>query len=207
MVETNNFLIIKILSKTSSEIAEGEIEQLGYLDNFDIKIDNYLKIISAKTAALFSSATQVSGLLANCSEKNIIHLEKFGYYFGMIFQLIDDVLDYIATEEHATKTIGNDFKEKKITLPIILLKEKLSSDNNLNLLLDIFAKSNENNYNQYFDKILVLLNEHNIIQECKFFIEQYANKATFHIEKLTDYNMEYYPYMQKLIKYGISRLQ
>ena len=121
MVEDGNLEVLKLLSSTSAEISQGEVLQLQHKGEVDMLEATYLKIISAKTASLFSAATKVGSILANKENKIKEALEFYGKNLGLTFQIADDTLDYNSELKFFGKKIGNDFYEGKITLPIILL--------------------------------------------------------------------------------------
>ncbi|MBA3813927.1 MAG: polyprenyl synthetase family protein [Alphaproteobacteria bacterium] len=120
MVLDGSLDILQILSQASSSIAEGEVLQLSSSHNLNLNEETYLKIIGSKTACLFSAATEVGALVAGADESKRKALSRFGYSLGLAFQLMDDILDYAADQEKLGKTIGDDFREGKVTLPIIL---------------------------------------------------------------------------------------
>ena len=120
-----NLEILKLLSSTSSEIAQGEVLQLQHKGEIDILEETYLKIISSKTASLFSAATRVGAIISNIDTKYKEALEFYGKNLGLTFQIADDTLDYNSELKVFGKKIGNDFFEGKVTLPIILLYQKI----------------------------------------------------------------------------------
>ena len=120
MVEDGNLEILKLLSSTSAEISQGEVLQLQHRGEIDMLEETYLKIISAKTASLFSAATKVGSILVNKEKKIKDALEFYGKNLGLTFQIADDTLDYNSDLNIFGKETGNDFYEGKITLPIIL---------------------------------------------------------------------------------------
>jgi octaprenyl-diphosphate synthase len=129
MVADGSFPILKILSKASSTIIEGEIMQLSASHNLHLDEKAYLDIIEAKTACLFSAATRVGAVVANASETQQDHLAHFGHFLGLAFQLMDDVLDYTADQEKLGKQVGDDFREGKVTFPVIIAyKEGTDND-------------------------------------------------------------------------------
>ena len=125
MVEDGNLEVLKLLSSTSAEISQGEVLQLQHKGEVDMLEETYLKIISAKTASLFAAATKVGSILANQDKKIKDALEFYGKNLGLTFQIADDTLDYNSDLKFFGKEIGNDFFEGKVTLPIILLYQKL----------------------------------------------------------------------------------
>jgi len=128
MVEDGSLKVLRLLSHASSVIAEGEVMQLTTAQNLKTSEDNYLSVISAKTAALFEAATQIAAIVAERPEAEEQALACFGRNFGIAFQLVDDALDYSAREATLGKTIGDDFREGKITLPIILAYRRGSEE-------------------------------------------------------------------------------
>ncbi len=111
--------VFKILSKAAMVISEGEVMQLAAEGDLDISVERYFQIIGAKTAALFAAACQVGGVLARQSEEKVQCLYDYGYHLGMAFQIVDDALDYSAYQQTLGKRIGDDFRESKITYPIL----------------------------------------------------------------------------------------
>ena len=128
MVEDGNIEVLKLLSSTSSKIAQGEILQLQHQGEVDMLEETYLKIISAKTAELFAAATKVGAILSEMKSKEKEALEFYGRNLGLTFQIADDTLDYNSELKLFGKEIGQDFYEGKITLPIILLFQKAKNE-------------------------------------------------------------------------------
>jgi len=120
MVEDGSLRILAILSRASSVIAEGEVLQLTTANDTGTGEDAYLEVVRAKTAALFSAAARIGAVVAERPKTEEDALESYGLNLGIAFQLIDDVLDYSARQEKLGKAIGDDFREGKITLPVIL---------------------------------------------------------------------------------------
>ncbi len=120
MVEDGSLKVLKILSRASSVIAEGEVEQLTAQRRIETGEEQYLSIISAKTAALFAAACRVAPVVAEASEDAELALDCFGKYLGIAFQLTDDVIDYASDAAVMGKGVGDDFRDGKMTLPLIL---------------------------------------------------------------------------------------
>jgi octaprenyl-diphosphate synthase len=120
MVAARSLEALDTLSNAAAVIAEGEVMQLAALQNTHISEDNYLQIIDAKTAALFSAAAEVGGLIADAETSEIEALKSYGRNLGIAFQLVDDALDYGSIGQVLGKNIGEDFSEGKVTLPVIL---------------------------------------------------------------------------------------
>lgn len=120
MVEDGSLKVLKILSKASSIIAEGEVDQLTAQRRIDTSEEHYLQIIGSKTAALFAAATRISAVVAEKSEAEEQALDAYGRNLGIAFQLVDDAIDYDSDASESGKDKGDDFREGKMTLPVIL---------------------------------------------------------------------------------------
>ena len=119
MVETGNLRVLDILSNAAATIAEGEVLQLSAARSLATDEATYLKIIRGKTAALFSAATQVGGVIADRPESEIQALFDYGDRLGVAFQIVDDLLDYQGDAGATGKNVGDDFRDRKLTLPVI----------------------------------------------------------------------------------------
>ncbi len=175
MVEDGNIEVLKLLSSTSSKIAQGEVLQLQHKGEVDMLEETYLKIISAKTAELFAAATKVGAILSNSNKKEKDALEFYGRNLGLTFQIADDTLDYNAELKLFGKKIGQDFFEGKITLPIILLYQKLEIEEKNNLI-NMFSKNTRDKDD--LDKTIASINKHKIINECYQKAQHYINLAS-----------------------------
>ncbi len=120
MVETRSLRALEILSNAAAVIAEGEVMQLAAAKDTSTTEDAYLRVISAKTAALFSAAAEVGAVIAAKSGDEELALESYGRNLGIAFQLVDDALDYSGRAATLGKNVGDDFREGKITLPVVL---------------------------------------------------------------------------------------
>jgi octaprenyl-diphosphate synthase len=120
MVEDGSLKVLKILSHASAVIAEGEVEQLTAQRRIDTGEEQYLHIIGAKTAALFAAACRIAPVVAEASEEAELALESYGRNLGIAFQLVDDVIDYASDATTMGKGVGDDFRDGKMTLPLIL---------------------------------------------------------------------------------------
>ena len=183
MVEDGNIEVLKLLSSTSSKIAQGEILQLQHKGEVDMLEETYLRIISAKTAELFAAATKVGAILSDMKTKEKEALEFYGRNLGLTFQIADDTLDYNSEIKLFGKKIGQDFYEGKITLPIILLFQK-AKDQEKEKLRDIFSKNirDENDLNYS----LSLIKKYNIIKSCHQKAQHYINLASNSLSVFND---------------------
>ena len=172
MVEDDSQEILKLLSSTSSKIAQGEVLQLEYKGDIDILEETYLNIINAKTATLFAAATRVGACISNRNKKEKDALESYGRNLGLAFQIADDALDYHSKKIIFGKEIGKDFYEGKVTLPIIFLYQRTNSDEKI-FLEKIFKKKirSESEYNQTQN----LIKKYDSINSCFKRAEYFVN--------------------------------
>jgi octaprenyl-diphosphate synthase len=120
MVDDGSLKVLAILSKAAATIAEGEVLQLVTQNDLSTSEARYLEVIQGKTAALFAAACQIGAVVANRPEREEAALSEYGMKLGIAFQLVDDALDYVADQATLGKTIGDDFREGKITLPVLV---------------------------------------------------------------------------------------
>jgi len=175
MVEDGNLEVLKLLSSTSSKIAQGEILQLQHKGETDMLEETYLQIISSKTAVLFSAATKVGAILSDKENKEKEALEFYGKNLGLTFQIADDALDYNSELKIFGKNIGNDFYEGKITLPVILLFQQVTSIEK-EKLKNIFKKDIKLENDLKFT--LDLISKYKIINQCYKKAEHFINLAS-----------------------------
>ena len=199
MVEDGNLEILRLLSSTSAQIAQGEILQLQHKGEIDMLEETYFKIILAKTGKLFAASTKVGAILGNKNNKIKDALEFYGKNLGLTFQIADDSLDYNSELNLFGKKIGNDFYEGKITLPIILLYQKANDAEKIKIK-EFFTKKNRDEKN--FKVILELIKKYNIISQCykkaEHFIDLASNSLSIFdnsdekriLEKLTSFSLE-----------------
>jgi octaprenyl-diphosphate synthase len=120
MVEDGSLRVLKILSRASAVIAEGEVDQLTAQRRIETGEDHYLDIIGAKTAALFAAACRIAAVVAERADEAEAALDSYGRNLGIAFQLVDDAIDYASDPETMGKGVGDDFRDGKVTLPVIL---------------------------------------------------------------------------------------
>jgi octaprenyl-diphosphate synthase len=120
MVDVGSLDALDVLATSASVIAEGEVMQLAAAKNMETTEDEYLAVIKAKTAALFSAAAEVGPIIADAKPSDRAALRDYGLNLGLAFQLVDDALDYGGSAADLGKNTGDDFREGKITLPVIL---------------------------------------------------------------------------------------
>ncbi len=118
-VTTNKLKVLKVLSDTTTQMAEGEILQLLYTGNLELTEAQYFEVITRKTAILMSAACQIGAILGDAAEAQEEALTRMGLNLGITFQLVDDILDFVGTEKELGKQVGADLKEGRVTLPLI----------------------------------------------------------------------------------------
>jgi len=199
MVEDGDHEVLKLLSSTSSKIAQGEVLQLQHKGEVDMLEEIYLKIINSKTAALFAAATKVGGIISNKNNKEKDALEFYGKNLGLTFQIADDTLDYNSKINLFGKKIGKDFFEGKVTLPIILVHQQ-ASINEKDFLKRIFMQNERSE--EDFKATLKLIFKYNITNQCyrkaEYFINLASNSLSIFkpseeksiLENLTSFSLE-----------------
>ena len=200
MVEDGSIEVLKLLSSTSSKIAQGEVLQLQHQGEVDMLEETYLKIISAKTAELFAASTKVGAILSDVKDKEKEALEFYGRNLGLTFQIADDTLDYNSELKLFGKQIGQDFYEGKITLPIILLFQRAQNQEK-KILKDIFSKNKrtEDNFNYTLD----LIKNYNVIRKCYQKAQHYINLASNSLTIFSD--CEQKNILENLTSFTLSR--
>lgn len=128
MVETGSLRVLDILANASATIAEGEVLQLTAAQDLATTEDIYLQVVRGKTAALFSAATEVGGVIAGASDAQTRALFDYGDALGIAFQIVDDLLDYGGAADALGKNTGDDFRERKLTLPVIKAVAKANAE-------------------------------------------------------------------------------
>ena len=200
IVEDGNLEVLKLLSSTSSKIAQGEVLQLQHQGEVDMLEETYLKIISAKTAELFAAATKVGAILSDMKNKEKEALEFYGRNLGLTFQIADDTLDYNSELKLFGKKIGKDFYEGKTTLPIILLFQK-ADNNEKEKLKEVFLKKirDENDLNY----TLSLIKKYDVIKACYQKAQHYINLASNSLSVFKD--CEEKNILENLTSFSLSR--
>ena len=200
MVEDGSIEVLKLLSSTSSKIAQGEVLQLQHKGEVDMLEETYLRIISSKTAELFAAATKVGAILSDVKTKEKEALEFYGRNLGLTFQIADDTLDYNSELKLFGKKIGKDFYEGKITLPIILLFQKGNVQEKENLK-KIFLNTNRTEVE--FNYTLSLIKQYEIIKECYRKAHHYINLASNSLSLFKDCKEK--TILESLTSFSLSR--
>lgn len=183
MIEANNAEVLKILANAAACISEGEVLQLSLCHNLEVKMEDSLRIIEAKTATLFAAACEVGALMAT-HKAHASALRAYGQNLGMAFQIVDDILDYCAHEAQLGKKIGNDFREGKITLPIILIHPHCQNDEK-----EFFKRTliDQNQTSEDLPQALEILLKYNGINKAYDLAATYGEKARQALEILPEH--------------------
>ena len=179
MVETDSLKVLSILADASSTISEGEILQLSAVKNIKTDESAYFKIIEGKTAALFAAATEVGAVISNVERKKADALANFGKALGISFQITDDLLDYVGSEEVLGKNIGDDFKEGKVTLPLIKAISK-SSKEEKRFWEEVINKGMQKSSD--LEHALLLMRQHNVFDETRSEAIKWSKKARKYLD-------------------------
>jgi octaprenyl-diphosphate synthase len=174
MVETGNLAVLDILSGAAAIIAEGEVMQLKSANNLGVSEAHYLSVISAKTAALFAAAAQAGALIAALPAEVVEGLRAYGLNLGIAFQLVDDALDYSGRQALLGKSVGDDFREAKMTLPIILAHARANADDRP-FWQRVIETGNQTEAD--LDRAITLVEETGAIQETMRRARAYADAA------------------------------
>ena len=196
MVDVKNMQVMQILANTTNQIAEGEILQLININNLKINENDYINIVKYKTAKLFEASCGLAAITNNAKLREIKKLTQLGNAFGLIFQIIDDILDYTGKEKKIGKKIGDDLSQGKVTLPIILALKNGSSSQK-RVLKNVLKEKNLKKLNQ----VINILEETNSLELARDKAKEYfliiqrimgtyqANKYSDTLLKLAEYSI------------------
>ena len=181
MVEPNSMEIMRILSKATNQISEGEVLQLLNIKNANVTQAEYFKVIERKTACLFKAACQIAGILSSADQKVINAMGSFGMHLGNAFQIIDDTLDYESDSNIIGKEVGDDLSEGKVTLPMIYALEKTKKAEN-KILKDAINNADAS----HIDQIVEILLNVDAFQYSRDIAKIESNRALESIDYLPD---------------------
>ncbi len=205
MTEIGDVEVLKVLSSASSQIVEGEMMQLVNKGNLEITLEDCIEITKNKTAVLFAAATKTGAMVATSDTQIHQNANDIGLNFGVLFQIIDDILDYLIENPNLDKNTGDDFAEGKLTLPIVFLLNKANEDEKEKVAnyLTLAHEGNLENPKEALKYTYTLLVKYNCLEESKTLAKNYANKTKAIIEstlpesfakqdliKLIDLNLE-----------------
>ncbi|NIY96853.1 polyprenyl synthetase family protein [Salipiger sp. HF18] len=174
MVEPGNLRVLNILSNAAATIAEGEVLQLTAAQDLKTTEEIYLQVVRGKTAALFSAATEVGGVIAGVPEEQVQALFTYGDALGIAFQIADDLLDYQGDSSATGKNVGDDFRERKLTLPLIKAVAR-ASDEERAFWVRTIEKGDQRDGD--LEHALELLNAHAALEDTRTDALAWAEKA------------------------------
>ena len=201
MVETKSLRVLDILANASATIAEGEVLQLTAAQDISTTEDIYLKVIRGKTAALFSAATEVGGVIGDAPQPNVEALYRFGDALGIAFQIVDDLLDVIGDSGKTGKNIGDDFRERKLTLPFIKAIRKATGEERQFWIRTIEKGDRKDGDLEY---ALSLLHSHGAVEATRKDALDWAQKAQDALSNLPEHPLR--DLLHDLSIYVVDRL-
>ena len=194
---TQNLRVIKLLAQTLMTISSGELAQSFSAFNLEQTRQHYLQRISSKTASLFSLATESGAILSQAPEKSVKVLKEYGYNLGIAFQIVDDILDFIGTEEEMGKPIGSDLAQGTLTLPAMLLLEHYPENNPVK---ELFQNRDRQ---ENIGLAIELVRSSSIVQQCYTLASDYCAKACHNLSRLPDNASR--QSLKNLAEYVVSR--
>lgn len=180
MVEDGEIIVLDILSRAAAVISQGEVLQMTVQGDVTTSIDTYYAIIIAKTAALFEAACEISPVIAGTPEHRKT-LAAFGHALGLAFQIVDDLLDYIADERTLGKTVGDDFREGKLTLPVLLACSHANAEEKAFWQRTMGARDQQEGD---FAHATALMQHHRVFEALRTIIKNHCNDARAALAKL-----------------------
>ncbi len=201
MVECGSLRVLDILSNASATIAEGEVLQLSTAQNIATSEAQYLRVIRGKTAALFSAATEAGAVLAGAPEAQVKALFDYGDALGVSFQMVDDYLDYGAGGADIGKTIGDDFREGKPTLPVIRAIALADGDERA-FWERVIARNDQRDGD--LDHALALMARHGTLESTRTEAFDWANRAKDALTVLPEHPLR--EMLSDLADYVVARL-
>ena len=201
MTETGRLDVLETLSNASANIAEGEVLQLTASEDITTDEEIYYKIIRGKTAALFSASTEVGAMLADADKDTIKALASYGDALGISFQIVDDILDFIGDGAKIGKNLGDDFRERKLTLPMIHAISK-ADDKELEFWERTIVDGDQNS--EDFEKALDILKNRLSIDYSKGIAIEWSKTAKKTLTNLPDTPLR--SILEELAEYVVSRV-
>jgi len=201
MTEPGSMQVMQILSNAAATIAEGEVLQLTAARNLATDESVYLQVVRGKTAALFSAATQVGGVIADAPDAQVQALYDYGDALGVAFQIVDDLLDYQGDTGATGKNIGDDFRERKLTLPVIKAVAK-ADDTERAFWVRTIEKGRQEDGD--LEHALALLNKHAALGATKADALAWAEKAKEALAVLPDHDVK--NMLSDIADYVVSRI-
>ncbi len=200
MVDAGSMQALKILSDASAIIAQGEVMQLATTNNLAASIDDYIAVVSAKTAALFAAACEVGPVIANAPRDKARAMAEYGMNIGVAFQIADDALDYDAVDEKLGKKTGDDFREGKMTAPVIIALADATEDEK-KFWVRTIAKKNQTP--EDLTEARAILKRHGAIEKTRAMAHEYAQRARLAMAEGPDHSLR--AILDTLADYAVNR--
>ena len=201
MVGAKDLRVLEVLSRASGVIAEGEVLQLATQKNLNATLEMYLAVVEAKTAALFAAATQSGALIANAPHAAQEAMRVYGLNLGIAYQLIDDALDYTGFEKNLGKSVGDDFREGKMTLPVVYALQR-SRDEEKAFWERTIANGQQEDGD--FDRALAFMQRDDAVSDTIEDAKKYASLALQALDAVP--NNEYSTALGDLVEASVSRI-
>lgn len=200
MVETDSIRALDVLSNASAVIAEGEVLQLSLMNSAKTTMDDYLRIIEAKTAALFASACEVGPIIAGASKDKQQALADYGLNMGIAFQIADDALDYMAERATLGKAVGDDFREGKLTAPVLLAMTEANDEEES---FWIRTMQDKNQTKDDLEQAQSYIKKYDSINQSIKLAESYGEKAKTALKEITESEIK--TQLIELVDFSIHR--
>lgn len=198
MVEIGNMRVMQILSQATNIISEGEVQQLNNIGNLQTTEQDYMEVITRKTAMLFQASSHAGAVLAGAGEKQENALRDYGLHLGLAFQLIDDVLDYEGSTADLGKNVGDDLAEGKVTLPLIYSMQYGTAAQS-----KVVKEAILNCKNSDLERVIEIVAESGGIEYTKKIADEELNKAQASLEGLP--TSPYHEAMQQMVSFAVNR--
>ncbi|MFK7763297.1 MAG: polyprenyl synthetase family protein [Roseobacter sp.] len=201
MVETGSLRVLDILSNASATIAEGEVLQLTASQDLSTTEDIYLQVVRGKTAALFAAATEVGGVISGAPEPHVSALFEYGDALGIAFQIVDDLLDFQGDASSIGKNVGDDFRERKLTMPMIKAIAKADAKERAFWVRTIEKGAQEDSD---LAQAQALLQKHGVLAETSVAARAEADRARAALAPLPDHPVK--DMLMDLADYVVERI-
>lgn len=201
MTDPGQIRVLAILANASATIAEGEVLQLTAAQDLATTEEIYIKVVRGKTAALFSAATEVGGVIAAAPEPMVQALYTYGDALGIAFQIADDLLDYTGTSAAIGKNVGDDFRERKLTLPLIKAVAKADAEERA-FWVRVIEKGDQRDGD--LEQALAIMQRHGALEAARADALAWADRARTAIKVLPDHPLR--QMLDDLSAYVVSRI-
>jgi octaprenyl-diphosphate synthase len=200
MVSDGSLDVLKILSDTAAIITQGEVLQLSVAGNPETSLETYIDIIKAKTAVLFAAACEVGPVIGGADKAAAAAMAEYGLNLGIAFQIVDDALDYAADQAALGKTIGDDFREGKITAPVLIVMAR-ATDEEQDFLRQTLAQDTRSG--EDLSQMQGLIEKYDAITQSLVMARDYGDKARLALAEAPDHRLR--AVLDDLVEYILRR--